>query len=651
MGLSKLLSFGGPAQDRPGGPSRSIILWLVAIGMAIFIIPLSVVASTVGRDIGRLEADILAAQNAFLLEPTPVPEVVELRGALSDVQGTLDQLAAVRPIIMGGRTDWQAIMAAIGNYNPDQLKLASLAQESRRIDLQGRAADDSVVVAYARALDASGLFSSVVVQSIKVASTPFVTATSVDVIPTVEPVTHTATLEPTPTITPTPVPTAAPDLRDAHEVDDFEARDIYFGEPQSHNFFPIFDVDMVTFLAKAERFYRVYTADLSPGVDTFLSVGLEGITHTNDDAEPGTLSSLIEFQVTTGYDVEALVRVTNRGAYGSDKWYQLIVKEVVPEATSTPVPASTPLPTDLPPTSTPAPTATPDLRDEFEPDHPDPPLIAVGETQLHNFYPDRDVDRVVFVARAGRDYRVCTSDLALGVDTYLEIVLDDNQWENDDYTAPGTGNLGSAVCFQAPQVVTDTALVTVSNVQQHYGPNRTYRLTISEAPILEIEPLTVSFGPVTQGAGNPAAQNVQIASTGSATLTWTAEPGASWLSLDPSSGTTPSEMSLSIDISSLTAGSYHTSIVVAGTTPCTQNTPQTIQVNLEIEQATARAPGAAMLVARNIYADPLLVGVALANQEWGVRRTLALPISRYERSALSLEAVEFVIILEIKAQP
>jgi len=634
MGLSKLLSFGGPAPAGPGGPSRAVILWLVAIGMAIFIIPLSLVASTVARDIGRLEADILTAQYAFLLEPTSVPEVAELRGALSEVQGTLDQLAAVRPIIMGGRTDWQAIMAAIGNYHPDQLTLASLVQENRRIGLQGRAADDSAVVAYARALDASGLFSSVVVQSIKAVSTPFVTATSVDVIPTVEPVTPTATLEPTPTLTPTPVPTATPDLRDVHEVDDFEARDIYFGEPQSHNFFPIFDVDMVTFLAKAGRFYRVYTTDLSPGVDTFLSVGLEGMTHTNDDAESGTLSSLIEFQVTTGYDVEALVRVTNRGAYGSDKWYQLIVEEVVPEATSTP-----------------APTATPDLRDEFEPDDPDPPLIAVGETQLHNLYPGGDVDRVVFVARAGRDYRVCTSDLALGVDTYLEVVLDNHKWENDDYAVPGTSSFGSAVCFQAPQVVTDTALVTVSNVQQHYGPNRTYRLTVSEAPILEIEPLTVSFGPVSQGAGNPAAQDVQIASTGSATLTWTAESGASWLSLDTSSGTTPSEMSLSVDISSLTAGSYQTSIVVASTTPCTQNTPQTIQVNLEIELATARAPGAAMLVARRFHADPLLVGVALADPEWGVRRTLAPPISRYERSALSLEAVEFVIILEIKAQP
>jgi hypothetical protein len=478
-----------------------------------------------------------------------------------------------------------------------------------------------------------------------------VTATSVDVIPTVETVTPTATLEPTPTFTPTPVPTATPDLRDAHETDDFEARDIYFGEPQSHNFFPIYDVDMVTFLAKAGRYYRVYTTDLTPGVDTFISVSLEGITHTNDDGQPGTLSSFLEFQVATGYDVEALVRVTNRGPYGSDKWYQLIVEEVVPEATSTPGPTSTPLPTGLPPTNTPAPTATPDLRDEFEPDDPDPPLIAVGETQLHNFYPGGDVDRVVFVAKAGRDYRVCTSDLVLGVDTYLAVVLDDNQWENDDYAAAGTSNFDSAVCFQAPQVVTDTALVTVSNVQQYYGANSTYRLTVSEAPILEIEPLTVSFGPFSQGAGNPAAQDVQIASTGSATLTWTAESGASWLSLDPSVGTTPSGMSLSVDISGLTAGSYQTSIVVAGTTPCTRNTPQTIQVNLEIELATARAPGAAMLIARLGPADPLLVGVALANREWGVRRTLDLPIARYERPALSLEAVEFVIILEIKAPP
>jgi len=169
----------------------------------------------------------------------------------------------------------------------------------------------------------------ITVEEIVPTPTPTPTPTPVPPTPTPTPV------PPTPTPTPVP-PTPTPDLRDEYEPDDTDSKPIAIGEVQAHNFFPDNDVDRVEFLAKAGRYYRVFTSDLALGVDTFLEVGLSGNTFTNDDREPGDLSSEIVFQVEAGYDVDALVKITNRGQHGSDKWYQITVEEIVP----TPTPAS-----------------------------------------------------------------------------------------------------------------------------------------------------------------------------------------------------------------------------------------------------------------------------------------------------------------------
>ena len=186
------------------------------------------------------------------------------------------------------------------------------------------------MVAYAHDLEESGLFSRVVVQSLKTIATPFATPTSTDVEPTGTPLTPTATI--TPTVTPTPTPKVS----DEYEVDDFEPKIIFLGQSQLHNFYPVYDVDKVEFLAKAGRYYQVFTSDLAPGVDTFLSVSVGVTTYTNDDRGPGDLNSEVVFQVGAGHDADAIVEVTNRGQYGPDKWYQITVEEIVPTPTPTP---------------------------------------------------------------------------------------------------------------------------------------------------------------------------------------------------------------------------------------------------------------------------------------------------------------------------
>ena len=443
---------------------RAIILWLVVIGLAVFSLPLYFVPLIIRGSITRLEADLLAVQETRTGSSTPAPEVQELMNTLAQIQKPASEIEEVSPTIVAGRTDWAAIMAAISNYNPAQIALSSLTHAGNQITLNGQAIDETAVAAYVRTLEGSNLFSRVVVQSIKAITTPFATPTSTDLTPTV-------TITPTATLTPTLEP------RDEHETDDFQPKDIFVGYPQLHNFYPTYDVDTVKFVAKAGRYYRVFTSDLAPGVDTFLTVSWGGTTYTNDDGQPGTLSSEIVFQVGTGYDVEVLVKVTNRGKYGSDKWYQITVEEAIP--TPTPTPTSTATSTTTPtntvtPTNTP--TSTPDPRDVYEPDDTDPQPIAAGETQLHNFYPDNDVDRGKLLAKAGRYYRIFTSELALGVDTSLTVSVDGTTYTNDDRQP---GDLNSEIVFQVGTSHDMEALIEVTNRGQ-YGSDKWYRITVEE---------------------------------------------------------------------------------------------------------------------------------------------------------------------------
>jgi len=309
-----------------GSRQATVVLWLVAIGVVVLLVPLYFILSAIRGDVSRLQGDIQTAQESLTSVDVPDPEIQELMNELSQIQGTISEIEAAYSTVAAGHTDWPAVMSAIGNYKPAQLTLTSLAQADNQIALNGRAIDDSTVIAYSRDLEESGLFSRVVVQSIQSIATPLATTapTGTATVPPGTPLTPTAT------ITTTTTPTPASDQADEYEVDDFTSQVVFMGQPQLHNFYPVYDVDKVQFLAKAGRYYRVFTSDLAPGVDTFLNISVGGIAYTNDDREPGDLSSEISFQAATGRDANTVVKVTNRGHYGPDSWYQITVEEIVP---------------------------------------------------------------------------------------------------------------------------------------------------------------------------------------------------------------------------------------------------------------------------------------------------------------------------------
>ena len=489
-------------QAGPTKPSRTRqILWLTVISMLIFFIPLYLFSVSVTEDTKGISTDLGFMRTSLTQVPTPVPAVQKLLTPLAQAQGQLTQLNAVMPTISAFRPDWPALMTAIGDYDPSHLTLTTITRTANSLTIIGRANDDVAITSFAHGLEQSGLFSRVTIQSIRaITVTPTITLTK----SASAAVTTAATPRPLPSATkaagltpgsrsaaaatsqPTPIPpTGTPDLRDLFEPDATQPQPIAIGQPQTHSFYPENDIDMVSFLAKAGHYYHVYTSNLASGVDTVLSLRIGGVVVQNDDAVPGSLYSDIVLQDTEA-DTTAVVTISNRGMYGPDKTYQVAVEEVsaTPVPPQTAVPSPTPTRTNTPTatptatsTSTPTPTATPNLSDLYEPDDVTPRPISVGEIQNHNFYPSSDVDKMSFPVKSGRFYQVFTSNLALGVDTVVSVLADNQVWTNDDY-APGTGNFASSVCLAAIQDGLATATVTNKSLQ--YGRDKSYTIRVSE---------------------------------------------------------------------------------------------------------------------------------------------------------------------------
>ncbi len=323
---------GAPAAAPRWAARVGIVLWLVLAILLVFGLLLLLFSARLRDESARLQADWVTARAALTNVPTPPPSVRELQETLQHAQAQATQIAALRPTFDAPRLDWGAVMTAIANYAPERITLLAVEHAGKTLTLTGTAISQDAAIAYARSLEQSNLFARVTLQSIQILPTPVFTPTPAPPSPTRQPF---------------------PDPRDPYEPDDTQPKPIAPNQLTLHSFYPPFDVDTAYWLAKAGRYYRVYTTDLAPGVDTFLTVRIGADVYINDDAKPGALASQVIFP-NAGSDTDALIIVTNRGQFGLDKTYRLGVAEIIP--TPTPFPTFTPTPTN---TSTPTSTHTP----------------------------------------------------------------------------------------------------------------------------------------------------------------------------------------------------------------------------------------------------------------------------------------------------
>ncbi len=98
-------------------------------------------------------------------------------------------------------------------------------------------------------------------------------------------------------------------------------------------------------------------------------------------------------------------------------------------------------------------------------------------------------------------------------------------------------------------------------------------------PALALAPAQLNFS-ASYGSGNSAAQTVMIYNQGTPALTWSATASAPWIVLSPGTGTTPQNLSISINPSGLSVGSYSGTVTVSA--PGATNPPQTVNVSVVV---------------------------------------------------------------------
>jgi uncharacterized protein (TIGR03437 family) len=111
---------------------------------------------------------------------------------------------------------------------------------------------------------------------------------------------------------------------------------------------------------------------------------------------------------------------------------------------------------------------------------------------------------------------------------------------------------------------------------------------------LSVSPNTLTFTQ-TSGGSAPAAQSVNVTSTPGAlnyTVAVNSNSSVSWLSATPLSGTTPGQISVSVDGSKLSAGTYTGTVTV--TAPGAAGSPAPIQVTFTVTPGTISAPTTAL---------------------------------------------------------
>jgi hypothetical protein len=107
-------------------------------------------------------------------------------------------------------------------------------------------------------------------------------------------------------------------------------------------------------------------------------------------------------------------------------------------------------------------------------------------------------------------------------------------------------------------VGSNTGTVTITGG----GLTRTVTLTLSlnaPAPSLTVSPSSLNFT-ATQGAANPTNQTLAVASN----TTWNVSANANWLTINPTSGSNNSSLTVSVNTATATVGTNSATITITG---------------------------------------------------------------------------------------
>jgi uncharacterized protein (TIGR03437 family) len=179
--------------------------------------------------------------------------------------------------------------------------------------------------------------------------------------------------------------------------------------------------------------------------------------------------------------------------------------------------------------------------------------------------------------------------------------------------SPGSGN-GTVVYSVTANTSAGSRAGTVTIAGQ------TFAVTQTAAATLNISPTALSFT-AQRGGANPAVQGLQVTASDASSIPWTATSSAAWLSVSPASGNTPANVSVSVNITGLAAGSYtaQASFASGGSTPATVS----VSLNVSETPAVIGASPASLQFTTSAGINPASQNLTVSNLGGGTLSWLA----------------------------
>lgn len=140
----------------------------------------------------------------------------------------------------------------------------------------------------------------------------------------------------------------------------------------------------------------------------------------------------------------------------------------------------------------------------------------------------------------------------------------------------------------------------------------TLTVTAPAPPVLAVAPTGLAFSGQT-GAGNPASKTLAVTNTGGGTLGFTASDDAQWLSVTPTSGSAPRDLTVAVDVAGLPAGTHNGTITVNGGSAGTKTIPVTLTLTAPPPPALAVAPSSLSFSATQGGAAPAAQSISVTN--------------------------------------
>jgi hypothetical protein len=180
-------------------------------------------------------------------------------------------------------------------------------------------------------------------------------------------------------------------------------------------------------------------------------------------------------------------------------------------------------------------------------------------------------------------YIVASVTSSFGAGNYDVMVLKLDSNGDIPGGCPITGT-SSAVVSDTIATITGTSVI---GMDTNVSPQMTSAVSVNtNATVTDPRsPATIGYSPTsfcftaTQGSSNPSNQALSLSST-SCGPSWSVSDNATWLTLNPTSGTNSGTVTLSVNIAGLTAGTYNATITITATDAT--NSPVSIPVTLTI---------------------------------------------------------------------